>query len=149
LYELDHVPTRTEAGHLIWVSVKKFPIFARDWLFTKPYGLVVENPGLSAALLSLFVGYVILIVLLLRAHRTLNVQSATLKSADANRALVSQAGLKAKYPHAKQVDGGAPWKALCEEILHPENKFVYILGANGVDTFGSPEFRPRVPSNNS
>jgi hypothetical protein len=139
LYGLDHIPTWPEAGRLIWASVKNFPSFLRDWFISTPYDLVVENPVQSAALLLLIVGYIILVALLMRANKSLNRQSEILKGADANHALVSQAGIKARYPHAKQTDGGAPWKTLCEEILHPENKFVYILGANGIDTFGGPK----------
>jgi hypothetical protein len=138
LYGLERAPTWPEAGRLVWASVKNFPSFLRDWFISAPYDLVVENPFQSAALLLLIVGYIILIALLMRANKSLNRQSEILKGADANHALVSQAGIKARYPHAKRSDGGAPWKTLCEEILHPENKFVYILGANGIDTFGGP-----------
>jgi hypothetical protein len=135
---LDHVPTWREAVGLLWTSLKSFPGVLRDWFISKPYDLVDEHPRLSIAILVLVVAATVLSVLLVRANRILNRQSEILDAADANHALVTQAGIKGRYPHAKQSDDGAPWKALSEEILSAENKFVYILGANGIDTFGRP-----------
>jgi hypothetical protein len=33
---------------------------------------------------------------------------------------------------------GAPWHELCAEINRGDNHHLYILGANGIDTFGAP-----------
>jgi hypothetical protein len=137
-YELDHIPTWQEAFALLWVSTKAFPGFLRDWLISKPYDALEDHPGLAVAILFLVVVAIVLMVLLVRANRILNKQSEILTNANANHALVSQAGIKGRYPHARQAEDGAPWISLSEDILNPENKFVYILGANGIDTFGRP-----------
>jgi hypothetical protein len=138
-YNLDHTPTGDEAGVLIWHSILSFPSLLRSWLISKPYDfLIQDHPGLSTAIIALVAAATILGALLFRANRILNQQSETLKSADTNRALVTQAGIKGRYPHARQANDGAPWKSLSDEILSAENKFVYILGANGIDTFGRP-----------
>jgi hypothetical protein len=138
-YELDHAPTWPEARQLLWNSVKSFPSVLHDWFVSRPYDFLIEDhPKLSVAILFLVGASIVLAVLLVRANRILNRQSEILKGADANDALVTQAGIKGRYPHARQADDGAPWKSLCEEILSSENKFVYILGANGIDTFGKP-----------
>jgi hypothetical protein len=138
-YKLDHAPTREEALGLVWGSVKAFPSVLREWLISRPYDFIVEDhPGLSISIIVLAVVAIILAALLIRANRILNRQSEVLKSADANHTLVTQAGIKGRYPHATQADDGAPWKSLCDDMLNPENKFVYILGANGIDTFGKP-----------
>lgn len=137
-YSLDHVPTHDEAVALLWKSAKGMPALVQDWLISKPYDAVVDHPLLSTVILLLVVVTVVLGFLLSRAHSILNLQSSILSGADANYALVTQAGIEGRFPHAKQNEEGAPWKSLCEEILSPENKFVYILGANGIDTFGRP-----------
>jgi hypothetical protein len=136
-YQLNHLPTWSEAASLIWNTAKSFPSFLRDWLISKPYDFIVEDhPLLAIAILVLVVVATILAALLIRANRILNRQSEILASANANHALVTQAGIKGRYPHAKQAEDGAPWQSLCDDILSAENKFVYILGANGIDTFG-------------
>jgi hypothetical protein len=138
-YQLDHTPTKEEAADLIWKSIKGFPSVLRDWLISKPFDFIVEeHPWLSITIIVLVVVTIVLGVLLRRANRILNQQSEILESADANHTLVAQAGIKGRYPHAKQAEDGAPWKSLCDDILNHENKFVYILGANGIDTFGKP-----------
>jgi hypothetical protein len=138
-YQLDRVPTGQEAGSLLLNSTKAFPWFLRDWLVSKPYDFLVEDhPRLAIAIILLVAAAVVLGALLIRANRILNRQSEILANANANHALVTQAGIKGRYPHAKQAEDGAPWQSLCEDILSPENKFVYILGANGIDTFGKP-----------
>lgn len=139
IYELDHVPSYEEARNLIWTSVKGFPSTLRDWFVSKPYDFIVQDhPRLSIAIILLVVILIVLGALLFRANRILNKQSEVLSGADANYALVTQAGIKGRYPHARQADDGAPWKALCDEVLSSDNKFIYILGANGIDTFGRP-----------
>ncbi|QOZ79911.1 hypothetical protein XH83_33740 [Bradyrhizobium sp. CCBAU 53351] len=138
LYSLDHVPTQDEALALLWKSAKGMPALVQDWLVSRPYDAVIDHPILSAVILILVVVAVVLGFLLTRAHSILNLQSTILSGADANYALVTQAGIEGRFPHARQSEDGAPWKSLCEEILSPENKFVYILGANGIDTFGRP-----------
>lgn len=138
-YGLDHSPTWKEVALLFWKSVRSFPSVLQDWLISKPYDFLIEDhPKLSIAIIGLTVIAVTLGALFIRATRILNRQSAVLESANANYTLVTQAGIKGRYPHAKQAENGAPWTSLVEEILSPENKFVYMLGANGIDTFGKP-----------
>ncbi len=139
VYELDHFPSWPEARGLLWTSLKSFPAVLRDWFISKPYDFIIEeHPGLAVLIICLVVATIVLAVLLGRANKILNRQSEILNHADRTYTLVIQAGIKGRYPHAKQAEDGAPWKSLCEEILSSENKFVYILGANGIDTFGKP-----------
>jgi hypothetical protein len=77
-------------------------------------------------------------VLLRRASRRIHGQAQLLKDSATYRALVSEAGLGGRWPHARADGTGAPWKDLCAEILRPDNHHLYILGANGIDTFGGP-----------
>jgi hypothetical protein len=138
-FQLDHPPTWKEVGLLLWNSAKSFPSLLQNWLISKPYDFLIEDhPGLSIAIIGLVAITIVLAVLFFRATRILNQTSSVLESANANYTLVTQAGIKGRYPHARQAEDGAPWKSLVEEILSPENKFVHILGANGIDTFGKP-----------
>lgn len=139
-YHLDHRPTWDEVGWLLLASLQGSPSFLWDWLITRPYDAIIkDHPAISIAVIMLSAIGVILAGLLFRANRILNRQSEILTSAATNEALVTQAGIKGRFPHARQSDeDGAPWKALSEDILSGENKFVYILGANGIDTFGKP-----------
>lgn len=135
-YKLDHTPDWPEVGWLLLASLKNYPALVHYWLFETPTRFAVQNPAYSILLLTLLAGFILLAWFLIRAHRQLNLQSHILQTADISRSLISQSGIKARYPHAKTTDDGAPWGALREEILQPENKFVHILGANGIDTFG-------------
>jgi hypothetical protein len=135
-YELDHTPDWPETGRLLLTSLKNYPALVHSWVFEKPTRFAVQNPAYSILLFILLAGFILLAVFFIRAHRRLNLQSHILQTADISRSLIAQSGIKARYPHAKATDDGAPWEALREEILQPENKFVHILGANGIDTFG-------------
>ncbi|SCB53830.1 hypothetical protein GA0061098_102137 [Bradyrhizobium shewense] len=138
-FHLDHTPTWPEVGGLLLDSAKSLPSFLWDWLISRPYDAIIkDHPAISIAVIVLTVTGLILASLLFRANRILNRQGEILSDAAANEALVTQAGIKGRFPHARQADDGAPWKSLCEDILRAENKFVYILGANGIDTFGKP-----------
>jgi hypothetical protein len=137
-YDLDHVPDWPEVGRLLLQSLKNYPAFVHEWLFAKPTQFALQSPGYSILLLILFAGFVLLALFFIRAQRRLNLQSHILQTADISRSLIAQSGIKARYPHAKATEDGAPWGALRDEILQPENKFVHILGANGIDTFGKP-----------
>ena len=114
------------------------PSFLKEWVVSPLYDLVFANPVQFVAILVLFFGYAFLVVLLVRSDRQLSRLKNLVADARDNEALVKQAGLKALYPHAKKGEGGASWKALCDDIMLPENKFLFILGANGIDTFGGP-----------
>ena len=140
-YQLDHLPTWPEAKNLIWNTVTAFPSVLRDWLISKPYDFIIEDhPKLSAAIISLVIVSTVLAVLLFRANRIPNNQSEAAK--------VGRMTTTPLLPRAVEPSGSVPareasgrrssWKSLSEEILSPENKFVYILGANGIDTFGKP-----------
>jgi hypothetical protein len=97
-------------------------------------------PFFAFGLLVLVAGYIILFALLRRAHRRLNNQQTVLSEAAVYRALVEQAGLGGRWPHSSPNDAtGAPWADLCKEVLRSENRILYILGANGEETFGAPE----------
>jgi hypothetical protein len=138
-YHLDHTPTWPEVGGLLLDSAKGLPSFLWDWLISRPYDAIIkDHPAISTAVIVLTATGLILAALLFRANRILNRQGEILSNAAANEALVTQAGIKGRFPHARQADDGAPWKSLSEDILSAENKFVYILGANGIDTFGKP-----------
>jgi hypothetical protein len=137
-YQLDHVPDWPEVGHLLLNSLKNYPAFVHEWLLVTPTEFAVQNPIYSILILILLAGFVLLAFFFMRAQRRLNLQSHILQTADISRSLISQSGIKARYPHARATQDGAPWGALRKEILQPENKFVHILGANGVDTFGKP-----------
>jgi hypothetical protein len=138
-YSLDHTPTWPEVGGLLLTSAKGLPAFLWDWLISRPYDAIIrDHPAISVAVISLTVTGLILAGLLFRANRILNRQGEILSNAAANEALVTQAGIKGRFPHARQAEDGAPWTSLCEDILSAENRFVYILGANGIDTFGKP-----------
>ncbi len=127
-YGLDHAPTWKEVGPLLWNSVKALPRVVQEWFISRPYDLLVEeHPALSIAIIVLVGVAIVLAVLFFRATRIVNKQSAVLDSANENYTLVTQAGIKGRYPHARQADDGAPWNSLVEEILNSENKFVYIL----------------------
>lgn len=138
VYGLDHMPSWSEAGTLFWHSFLNFPAFIQEWLVSTPFELISDHPILATATAILLSGYLVLVVVLIRAYRTLNRQSELIKGADDNAALLSQAGIKARYPHAKFSSSSAAWDALKQDIMSPENKFVYVLGANGIDTFGGP-----------
>jgi hypothetical protein len=138
-YHLDHTPTWPEVGSLLLESAKGLPSFLQDWLISRPYDAIIrDHPAISIAVIGLTAMGLILAALLFRANRILNRQGEILSNAAANEALVTQAGIKGRFPHARQADDGAPWKSLCGDVLSAENKFVYILGANGIDTFGKP-----------
>ncbi|RED36208.1 hypothetical protein BJ123_108144 [Rhodopseudomonas thermotolerans] len=138
VYGLDHTPDWDEARSLLIKSLVDLPTLVDQWVVSPSYSLIVQRPLITAAVLILSGATVVLGVLLVRANNVLNRQSEVLKNADANDALVRQAGIIGRYPHAKQSEDGAPWRSLCDDILCPENKYLYILGANGVDTFGGP-----------
>ncbi|MGY4257372.1 hypothetical protein ACVI1L_004440 [Bradyrhizobium sp. USDA 4516] len=134
-YNLDHTPDWTEVAPLLWSSLKNYPFFIHDML-RQATSFALLNPAYALLLAFLVAGFGLLVYLLAHARRQLNRQSTILQTADISNSLLSQSGLKARYPHAKTTEDGAPWGALREEVLHPSNKFVHILGANGIDTFG-------------
>ena len=78
-------------------------------------------------------------VLLRRARWRLKDQERYVKESSVYRQLVAEAGLGGRWPHARTDGTGAPWQDLREEILHPQNNVLDILGANGIDTFGGPD----------
>ncbi|MBS0249392.1 MAG: hypothetical protein JSR61_22500 [Proteobacteria bacterium] len=101
-------------------------------------GLIRESPVHSFSVLFFVAVVVVFIFLLRRARWRFNEQSKLVKEGEAAKALATEAGLGGRWPHAKHEDGGAPWGDLCAEITRPENNILYILGANGIDTFGRP-----------
>jgi len=63
-----------------------------------------------------------------------------LRDASITRALAVQAGIGGRWPHARTDNPeGAPWSELCNEIVRLDNHLLFILGANGVETFGSQQ----------
>jgi hypothetical protein len=100
-------------------------------------GLLQADPVHSISLVCISAIVLVLFVLVRRARRKLREQSSFLLELAKDRALVEQAGLGGRWPHARVgVPGGAPWDAIRAEILEPHNQFLCILGANGIDTFG-------------
>jgi hypothetical protein len=116
----------------IWVRLKAIAIdFSNDPL-TYSLALLQANPGLSILGLVLVALYAILFILWRRTKWSL-------REAGVERALAIQAGIGGRWPHARTNDiGGAPWADLCAEIGRYDNGLLFILGANGVETFGRP-----------
>jgi hypothetical protein len=89
-----------------------------------------NNPIYAFIFLILIAGNVIFFILLVRSNRRLHASSI-------ERSLAIQAGLGGRWPHALLNDPqGAPWDELCAAISRGDNHHLYILGANGIDTFG-------------
>lgn len=109
-------------------AAKNLPDFVALEIHTRP---IVT--GLFAILA---VGFIILGRLLKRAHDRVESQGEKLKEADTYKALIDAAGLGGRWPHAAIDGSGAPWDDLRTDIAHPTNTVLYILGANGIDTFG-------------
>jgi hypothetical protein len=94
--------------------------------------LLRANPGTTLLTMFLVGGYVVFFILLRRSRWIL-------REVSIERALAVQAGLGGRWSHAKpDGSGGAPWTDLCAEILRHDNRMLFILGANGIDTFGRP-----------
>lgn len=90
-----------------------------------------NDPIYYFTVLVLASGNLTLLVLLRRARKRFRATAV-------ERALAQQAGLGGRWPHARVDDpAGAPWGELCKEIARPDNHLLYILGANGIDTFGA------------
>lgn len=89
-----------------------------------------NNPIYAFLFVLLIAGNFTLLVLFIRSNRLL-------RSSSIERALAIQAGLGGRWPHALINDPeGAPWNELCDAIRRGDNHHLYILGANGIDTFG-------------
>lgn len=99
-------------------------------------GLARSDPVHFIAAVVISSGIIAFAFLLHRARIRINQQQQFVKESAIARALVEEAGLGGRWPHAKQAEGGAPWSAVQSEILRPENSILHILGANGIDTFG-------------
>lgn len=100
-------------------------------------GLLQADPVHSVSAICIAAIVLVLYVLVRRARRQLKQQSSFLLELAKDRALVEQAGLGGRWPHARVgVPDGAPWDAIRAEILEPHNQFLCILGANGINTFG-------------
>jgi hypothetical protein len=101
-------------------------------------GLIRSNPVHSIS--GLIITGVVLSLLFLLRRANYRIRNLSERIADANvaQSLIAQSGLGGRWPHAKLAEGGAPWKDVCAEILRHDNGILYILGANGVDTFGRP-----------
>jgi hypothetical protein len=112
----------------IWAAARLF--------YQRPFAFAVrslsEDPVRTVATLVLISLYLVLFVLFRRARRALRT-SVTM------RALADQAGIGGRWPHNRpdQPDS-APWVDLCADIRRPDNNTLYILGANGIETFGAP-----------
>jgi hypothetical protein len=111
-------------------------------LASHPYdltiGLIKSDPVHTTVAIIISIGIVVFSFLLRRARRRINQLNHIVNDAGIAKALVAEAGLGGRWPHAKLEEGGAPWNDVRSEILRPENNILYILGANGVDTFGRP-----------
>lgn len=116
----------------LWVRIRTIAAEA----YADPLGfsldLLRNDLGSTILALILIAGYVILFVLLRRGRRKL-------QEASIERALAIEAGLGGRWAHAKiDGEGGAPWHDLCSEIQRHDNGVLWVLGANGIDTFGRP-----------
>jgi hypothetical protein len=113
-------------------------LFALLW--NDPYrwtiGLIRADPVHAVSGLIVATIIVVAFMLLRRGRRRLREQSQFLNDAAIYQALVTQAGLGGRWPHARPDGTGAPWQDLASEILRHHNDHLYILGANGIDTFG-------------
>jgi hypothetical protein len=99
-------------------------------------GLATANP-IETAVSALFCGLIVTSFFLLRRARyRIKELTRYVDAAAIDKALVAEAGLGGRWPRARLTEGGAPWEAVRSEILRPENNILYILGANGADTFG-------------
>lgn len=109
-------------------------------LVSHPYdltvGLVRSDPIHSTVAVVISAVVVTFVFLLRRARFRIDQLRAFVNNAAVAEALVAESGLGGRWPHARLAEGGAPWHAVRSEILRPENNILYILGANGVDTFG-------------
>lgn len=123
---LETLPERTK---------ELFELLASD-----PYrwtiGLIRTDPVHSITGLVIATLGVVFFMLLRRGRRKLRDQAQFLNNAAVYQALVTQSGLGGRWPHARADGTGAPWGDLSAEILRHHNDHVYILGANGIDTFG-------------
>jgi hypothetical protein len=124
-----NAPTWGDVFEAIWQSARRFlasPIrFSID--------AFASDPVYAFFFVLLAAGNFVLLLLLHRAN-------FRLRSTSIERALAIQAGLGGRWPHAVVNDpAGAPWNELCAEIARGDNHHLYILGANGIDTFGSPQ----------
>jgi hypothetical protein len=118
-----------------WSAVWQKIWSASHQFYEKPFSYALhalsDEPLRTTATLVLISGYLVLLVLFRRARQVLS-QSATM------RALADRAGIGGRWPHAQiGSPDGAPWNDLCADIARPDNNTLYILGANGIDTFGA------------
>lgn len=86
----------------------------------------------TIGIFALVAGYIVLFVLIRRGRYALSITKTPL-------GLARRAGLGGHWNHASiATKDGAPWRELCADISRPDNLVLYILGANGADTFGKP-----------
>jgi hypothetical protein len=107
-----------------------------DHPYDSTVGLIKSDPIHAISGVIIGAGIVTFGFLLRRARSRIDQLEHRINDATVARALVAEAGLGGRWPHARREQGGAPWNDVQSEILRPENNILYILGANGVDTFG-------------
>jgi hypothetical protein len=115
----------------LWDDVRSHP-------YDNTIGVLTANPAASLVSLAFSTLLVVSAVLIRRAHLKVLRISAGLQEVAASAALASALGIGGRWSHSAKDGSGAPWDALCQEILRPENNVLDILGANGLETFGEP-----------
>jgi hypothetical protein len=121
-----------------WLGVKELT-FSEVWKFLvlKPSALFWKHPTIGFLYLMLITGAFILVIPLFRARRRIRAQGERLREGDKFQNLITRTGLTAHWPHGRNDGTGASWVSLCRAIRRPP-QFVWILGANGADTFSLP-----------
>jgi hypothetical protein len=135
LYNLETLPSWIDVPALILQALGDLFLWIGGGL-KRLIDAALSNYVIFIIGLVLAVGYIILFVLFRRAKGVIEHQGAILREGAIHRELVEQAGLGGKWPHAAKNGTGAPWADLCQEIQRPGNSILYILGANGLETFG-------------
>lgn len=126
---LDHRPTAEEIAGLVWQStIELWP-----WLIQAFH----RHPVVGIAVIILIILYGIGGTIARALYRRLRDANDLLSKSTTQRELLSRSGLSGQWQHAKLDGTGAPWSDLVSEIRRPENNFLLILGANGLETFGA------------
>jgi hypothetical protein len=120
------------ASEPLWIRVRAVAFDFYHAPLTYSLSLLKANPGSTLLGLVLVASYAVLIILWRRTKWSL-------REATAERALAIKAGIGGRWPHARTNDtDGAPWPDLCAEISRYDNDALFILCANGLETFGRP-----------
>ncbi len=106
----------------------------RSQLVAALFGWLIDSSYQHPVIMG--VAAIVLVATLLAIYLVRRTKSQ--KSSDLET-ILKEIGIEGLWPHGRfspTAEGGASWKQMCEDISRRDNSFVFILGANGIDTFG-------------